>query len=79
MDSEPHNTKCNPAAVARNKHPCESLADSCFPVTNGPISGRLHGIFSPLQNSFCDAHTCNGGPKPFSKLQKVEFAVLLEL
>ena len=23
----------------------QSLADSCFPVSNGPISGRLHGIF----------------------------------
>ncbi|KAG8501286.1 hypothetical protein CXB51_003379 [Gossypium anomalum] len=42
MDSSLRKTKCNPAAAARNKHLCESLADSCFPVSKGPVSGRLH-------------------------------------
>ncbi|XP_071689628.1 uncharacterized protein [Rutidosis leptorrhynchoides] len=41
-------TKCNPAAAARNRHLCESLADSCFPVHQGPSAGRLHG-----KNYFC--------------------------
>ncbi|XWS44071.1 hypothetical protein CRYUN_Cryun15aG0013100 [Craigia yunnanensis] len=67
MDSSPRKTKCNPAAAARNKHLCESLADSCFPVSNGPISGRLHEFFL---RQFCDAHTCTRAPKPFSKGHK---------
>ncbi|KAK8672491.1 hypothetical protein V6N13_110859 [Hibiscus sabdariffa] len=44
MDSSPRKTKCNPSAATRNKHLCESVADSCFPVSNGPVSGRLHGV-----------------------------------
>ncbi|XP_021812761.1 uncharacterized protein LOC110755786 [Prunus avium] len=65
MDSVPHKkTKCNPAAAARNKHLCEGLADSCFPVSNGPSASRLHEFFL---RQFCDAHTCTGGRKPFSR------------
>ncbi|XP_010033364.2 uncharacterized protein LOC104422670 [Eucalyptus grandis] len=64
MDSVQKKTKCNPAAAVRNKHLCESLADSCFPVKEGPSSSRLHEFFL---RQFCDAHTCNGRQKPFSK------------
>ncbi|GLU11387.1 hypothetical protein SLE2022_281380 [Rubroshorea leprosula] len=63
MDSMPRKTKCNPAAAARNKHLCESLADSCFPVSEGPSASRLHEFFL---RQFCDTHTCSGGQKPFS-------------
>ncbi|XP_050270938.1 uncharacterized protein LOC126714708 isoform X2 [Quercus robur] len=41
-----------------------SLADSCFPVNEGPSASRLHEFFL---RQFCDAHTCNGGQKPFSR------------
>nr|KAJ0205421.1 hypothetical protein LSAT_V11C500232730 [Lactuca sativa] len=57
-------SKCNPAAAARNRHLCESLADSCFPVHQGPSAGRLHELFL---RQFCDAHTCSGRIKPFSR------------
>ncbi|XWS30447.1 hypothetical protein CRYUN_Cryun24cG0118600 [Craigia yunnanensis] len=73
MDSVARNTKCNPSAAARNKHLCESLADSCLPVSNGPVSGRLHEFFL---RQFCDAHTCTGGPKPFSKGRKKRTSLL---
>ncbi|KAF5732189.1 hypothetical protein HS088_TW18G00880 [Tripterygium wilfordii] len=42
LNSKSTKTKCNPAAVERNRHLCESLADSCFPVNHGPSSSRLH-------------------------------------
>ncbi|KAM7280074.1 hypothetical protein ACFE04_007208 [Oxalis oulophora] len=43
LDTTPHKkTKCNPAAASRNKHLCESLANSCFPVSEGPSASRLH-------------------------------------
>ncbi|KAL3571214.1 hypothetical protein D5086_028463 [Populus alba] len=42
MDSKSTKTKCNPAAVAKNRHLCESLADSCFPLNQGPSASRLH-------------------------------------
>ncbi|KAM3713406.1 hypothetical protein ACJW31_01G252700 [Castanea mollissima] len=64
MDSTPRKTKCNPAAASRNQHLCESLADSCFPVNEGPSASRLHEFFL---RQFCDAHTCKGGQKPFSR------------
>ncbi|XP_057759833.1 uncharacterized protein LOC130980197 isoform X1 [Arachis stenosperma] len=57
-------SKCNPAAAARNKHLCESLANSCFPVNDGPAASRLHEFFL---HQFCDAHSCTGNRKPFSK------------
>ncbi|XP_024973283.1 uncharacterized protein LOC112511771 isoform X1 [Cynara cardunculus var. scolymus] len=57
-------TKCNPAAAARNRHLCESLADSCFPVHQGPSASRLHELFL---RQFCDAHTCSGNVKPFPR------------
>lgn len=64
MDSQPRKTKCNPAAAAKNRHLCESLADTCFPVTGGPSASRLHEFFL---HQFCDAHACSGGRKPFSR------------
>lgn len=73
MDSAPRKTKCNPAAAARNKHLCESIADSCFPVSNGPVSGHLHEFFL---RQFCDAHTCTGSPKPLSKGKKKRTSIL---
>ncbi|KAI8009597.1 Guanine nucleotide exchange factor SPIKE 1 [Camellia lanceoleosa] len=62
-------TKCNPAAAARNHHLCESLADSCFPVNQSPSANRLHELFL---RQFCDAHTCSGGRKPFSRGGQVD-------
>ncbi|KAG6746119.1 hypothetical protein POTOM_050633 [Populus tomentosa] len=50
MDSKSTKTKCNPAAVAKNRHLCESLADSCFPLNQGPSASRLHGN---EDNCFC--------------------------
>ncbi|KAK9108366.1 hypothetical protein Syun_024377 [Stephania yunnanensis] len=64
MDSKLRKTKCNPAAASKNRHLCESLAGSCFPVSDGPSASRLHELFL---RQFCDSHTCNGGPKPFSR------------
>lgn len=64
MNSKSPKSKCNPAAVARNRHLCESLADSCFPVNLGPSASRLHELFL---RQFCDAHSCSGGRKPFSR------------
>uniref|UniRef100_A0A2P2K8E9 Uncharacterized protein LOC105640250 n=1 Tax=Rhizophora mucronata TaxID=61149 RepID=A0A2P2K8E9_RHIMU len=43
MDPKTPKSKCNPAAVAKNCHLCESLADSCFPIDQGPSARRLHG------------------------------------
>ncbi|KAG7544042.1 hypothetical protein ISN45_Aa07g039140 [Arabidopsis thaliana x Arabidopsis arenosa] len=60
-------SKCNPAASARNRHLCESLANSCFPVNKGPSANRLHDFFL---RQFCDAHTCSGGSRPLSKKPK---------
>lgn len=56
--------KCNPAATAKNRHLCESLADSCFPTHQGRSASRLHEFFL---RQFCDAHTCDGQKKPFSR------------
>ncbi|KAL3512607.1 hypothetical protein ACH5RR_025324 [Cinchona calisaya] len=64
MDSKSRKSKCNPAAAARNRHLCESVADGCFPVNYGPSAARLHDLFL---RQFCDAHTCSRGKKPFSK------------
>ncbi|RZB51360.1 hypothetical protein D0Y65_047975, partial [Glycine soja] len=64
MNSGSKKSKCNPAAAAKNKHLCESLADSCFPVTEGPAASRLHEFFL---HQFCDAHSCTGNRKPFSR------------
>ncbi|CAA3016709.1 zinc finger family [Olea europaea subsp. europaea] len=64
MDTQSRKTKCNPAAAAKNHHLCEDLADSCFPVNQGPPATRLHELFL---RQFCDAHTCSGGRKPFSR------------
>ncbi|PON95259.1 Zinc finger, C2H [Trema orientale] len=69
----PQKTKCNPAAAARNKHLCESLADSCFPVSEGPSASRLHELFL---RQFCDAHTCTGNRKPFSRGRKKRMNIL---
>ncbi|MQL88331.1 hypothetical protein Taro_020887 [Colocasia esculenta] len=64
IESKKPKSKCNPAAVARNRHLCESLADSCFPINQGRSASRLHELFL---RQFCDAHTCTGGRKPFSR------------
>ncbi|KAB1217299.1 hypothetical protein CJ030_MR4G021022 [Morella rubra] len=75
MDTKSRKSKCNPAAAARNRHLCESLADSCFPVHQGPSASRLHELFL---RQFCDAHTCSGKRKPFPKGGRVGFALLLQ-
>ncbi|KAI3454967.1 hypothetical protein Pfo_011630 [Paulownia fortunei] len=65
LNSQSRKTKCNPAAAARNRHLCEvDLANSCFPVNEGPSVTRLHEFFL---RQFCDAHTCSRGRKPFSR------------
>ncbi|XP_051148096.1 uncharacterized protein LOC127263152 [Andrographis paniculata] len=64
MNSQSPKTKCNPAAAARNRHLCEDLANSCFPVSQGPSAVRLHEFFL---RQFCDAHTCSGRQKPFTR------------
>ncbi|XP_010555915.1 PREDICTED: uncharacterized protein LOC104825306 [Tarenaya hassleriana] len=64
IDAKKPKSKCNPAAAARNRHLCESLADSCFPVNKGPSASRLHEFFL---RQFCDAHACTGGSKPLSR------------
>lgn len=69
----PKKIKCNPAAAARNKHLCESLADSCFPVSKDPSASRLHEFFL---RQFCDAHTCTGNQKPFSRGRKKRMNML---
>ncbi|XP_047327776.1 uncharacterized protein LOC124931370 isoform X2 [Impatiens glandulifera] len=63
-DSKPRKNKCNPAAVAKNKILCESLAESCFPSNESPSASRLHELFL---RQFCDAHSCKDGRKPFSR------------
>ncbi|XP_043813597.1 uncharacterized protein LOC110617680 isoform X1 [Manihot esculenta] len=42
MNSKSPKTKCKPAAVAKNRHLCESLADTCFPPNQGRSASRLH-------------------------------------
>ncbi|KAL9230897.1 hypothetical protein vseg_006189 [Gypsophila vaccaria] len=64
MDSQLRKTKCNPAAAVKNRHLCEKVAGSCFPVSGGPSASRLHEFFL---RQFCDAHTCSRGVKPFSR------------
>ncbi|KAA8542175.1 hypothetical protein F0562_023327 [Nyssa sinensis] len=64
FSAKPHKTRCNPAAAARNRHLCESLADNCFPINQGSSANRLHELFL---RQFCDAHTCSGGRKPFTR------------
>ncbi|XP_043725302.1 uncharacterized protein LOC122671892 [Telopea speciosissima] len=73
MDSKLRKSKCNPAAAARNRHLCESLADNCFPVNKGPSASRLHEFFL---HQFCDAHTCNGKRKPFSRGGRKQTSIL---
>ncbi|KAK9198177.1 hypothetical protein WN944_013360 [Citrus x changshan-huyou] len=64
MNSKSSRSKCNPAAVAKNRHLCESLANSCFPINQGSSASRLHELFL---RQFCDAHKCPGKSKPFPK------------
>ncbi|KAK8990855.1 hypothetical protein V6N11_028812 [Hibiscus sabdariffa] len=64
INSKLHKAKCNPAAVARNRHLCESLANSCFPISKGPSASHLHELFL---RQFCDAHTCSGKTTPFPR------------
>ncbi|KAI4387716.1 hypothetical protein MLD38_000128 [Melastoma candidum] len=67
MNSASKKGKCNPAATAKNRHSCENLADSCFPVQGGPSANRLHELFL---RQFCDSHTCPARLKPFSRGQR---------
>ncbi|BAB10570.1 unnamed protein product [Arabidopsis thaliana] len=64
LSSKKPKSKCNPPAVAKNRHLCESVANSCFPVSQGPSASRLHEHFL---RQFCDAHTCTGNDKPFPR------------
>ncbi|KAG6524635.1 hypothetical protein ZIOFF_014570 [Zingiber officinale] len=72
VESKKAKTKCNPAAAARNRHLCESLADNCFPTSQGHSASRLHEFFL---RQFCDAHTCSQGKKPFSQGGKKQTSV----
>ncbi|KAK9741229.1 hypothetical protein RND81_03G090700 [Saponaria officinalis] len=64
MDTQSRKTKCNPAAAVKNRHLCEKVAGKCFPASGGPSASRLHEFFL---RQFCDAHSCSGGVKPFSR------------
>eukprot|EP00252_Welwitschia_mirabilis_P012796 TRINITY_DN28327_c0_g1_i1.p1 TRINITY_DN28327_c0_g1~~TRINITY_DN28327_c0_g1_i1.p1 ORF type:complete len:276 (-),score=37.05 TRINITY_DN28327_c0_g1_i1:475-1302(-) len=57
-------SKCNVAAVDKNRHLCESLANSCFPSKESPSARRLHDFFL---RQFCDAHSCKKDKKPFPR------------
>lgn len=72
INSKSPKTKCNPAAAARNLHLCESLAESCFPVNEGPSASRVHEFFL---RQFCDAHTCTRVHKPFSRGRKKRMSI----
>uniref|UniRef100_A0A2C9UJA4 C2H2-type domain-containing protein n=1 Tax=Manihot esculenta TaxID=3983 RepID=A0A2C9UJA4_MANES len=73
MNSKSPRTKCNPAAVAKNRHLCESLADRCFPLNQGRSASHLHELFL---HQFCDAHTCSGKKKHFPKGGKKQTSVI---
>ncbi|PNY12118.1 nucleic acid binding protein, partial [Trifolium pratense] len=74
INSGSKKSKCNPAAAARNKHLCETLADSCFPVSHGPAASRLHEFFL---HQFCNAHSCTGS-KPFSRGRRPSGTIVSE-
>ncbi|XP_031481583.1 uncharacterized protein LOC116251442 isoform X2 [Nymphaea colorata] len=71
-NSKLQKTKCNPAAAAKNRHLCESLANDCFPISGGRSASRLHEFFL---RQFCDAHACNGMHKPFSRGSRKQTSV----
>ncbi|KAG9446309.1 hypothetical protein H6P81_012437 [Aristolochia fimbriata] len=73
MNSKLPKSKCNPAATARNRHLCENVADSCFPIHEGLQASRLHEFFL---RQFCDAHTCTGSQKPFPRGGKKQSSLL---
>ncbi|XP_074287833.1 uncharacterized protein LOC141612985 [Silene latifolia] len=73
LNSRTSKSKCNPAAAARNRHLCESLADVCFPSSRGSSASRLHELFL---RQFCDAHTCSKRIQPFPKGGRKERSVL---
>lgn len=74
INKQSRQTKCNPAAAARNRHLCEDLANNCFPTNEGPSATRLHEFFL---RQFCDAHTCSRvGSKPFSRGGKKNTSIL---
>ncbi|KAL2641860.1 hypothetical protein R1flu_009447 [Riccia fluitans] len=56
--------RCSRAAVIKNKHLCESLANSCFPPEEGGVALQLNEFFL---RQFCDSHTCDGKPKHFPR------------
>ncbi|GAB2289418.1 hypothetical protein Dimus_023727 [Dionaea muscipula] len=73
INSKAVRSKCNPAAAARNRRICESLADSCFPVSQGASASRLHELFL---DQFCEAHTCSRERKPFARGGMKQYSVL---
>ncbi|GMH01195.1 hypothetical protein Nepgr_003034 [Nepenthes gracilis] len=73
INSKSLGSRCNPAAAARNHHLCENLADSCFPIKQGPSASRLHELFL---HQFCDAHSCSREAKPFSRGRMKQPSVL---
>ncbi|KAL9228417.1 hypothetical protein vseg_004003 [Gypsophila vaccaria] len=73
LNSKASRSKCKPAAATRNRHLCESLADACFPASQGPSASRLHALFL---HQFCDAHTCEKGRKPFPRGGRKESSVI---
>ncbi|XP_044461196.1 uncharacterized protein LOC123192636 [Mangifera indica] len=72
LNSKSSKSKCNPAAVARNRHLCESIANNCFPINLGPSASRLHELFL---HQFCDAHVCPAKIKPFPKGGKKQTSI----
>lgn len=48
-------TTCKPAVADRNRHACEVLANTCFPVDQSNAAHKLNDFF---KRQFCDAHTC---------------------
>ncbi|KAL2932768.1 hypothetical protein RDABS01_015887 [Bienertia sinuspersici] len=63
LNSKLPRAKCNPAAAARNRLLCESLADGCFPVSRGPSASRLHGIVVSYEDEFVSSF-CNNSVMP---------------
>lgn len=73
IESKKTKNKCNPVAVAKNRHLCESLADTCFPINHGTSASHLHELFL---RQFCDSHTCEGRKKLFPRGGRKQTSVL---
>eukprot|EP00249_Psilotum_nudum_P009752 c22131_g1_i2 orf=937-1539(-) len=64
LQSKHSKGKCNSLAAEKNRHLCESVAESCFPPQESSTARRLHDFFL---RQFCDAHTCEKGVKYFPR------------